>query len=304
MKRLPLLLEIIIVFTAITVLVFLGINKYNEYFNHFPRYTVNFEDLDGLSVGSPVRFSGVHIGHVTKQELKDKQITVTFKVTDRTIKIPDNSMVGVEFTGLGGSRSLEIKPPTALSANSQGFYKVEPIRVTSFLEIQNEIFGATLDLFNGILSFLNQNEKNARANLKNAAKMIEEKTVILEDIKQTLDEKSKQTAQEAKKISKFIKETNENIGQANKAMQEFSESKNLTEGMEKLKESSEDFKSFIESNKVEKINNNVKNLNNKIIEIKDKELGYIEEFNKTLQTAAENLEKFADSLSKKDKKIK
>lgn len=302
MKKIPfLLLEIIILVSIITILVFLGIEKYRELFNNFPKYTVKFNDVDGLSVGSPVRLSGVHIGHIVKQEFKNDRIVITFKVTDKNIKIPPGSIAGIEFTGLAGSKSLEIRPPEKKTQTVKTFRKIEPVRLSSFMEIQNAIAGATLDFFNGILSFLNRNKTNAGANLGDFAETFGEQAASLEKIQEKIRAQSEKTSKEAEKFKELVQKTNENIVHAGKSINEFAKEQNIEENMQKVRETTEKVADFIESKKLENFNRDVKKLNAKLAEAKDRETGYIKEFNESVKTAAEKLRKLINSLEKKEK---
>ena len=178
-KILFLLLEVVVIVFLVSILILLGINKYNDSFNDFSKYIIKFNDIDGLCVGAPVRVAGLHSGHVVKQELKNNKIFVIFKITDKNIKIPEGSVASIEFTGLAGSKSLEIKPPETKSENGQEFYLIEPLRVNFFFEIQNIISETVLDFSRAMLDFFNQNETT---NLKNVSKDLKEKTILFENL--------------------------------------------------------------------------------------------------------------------------
>lgn len=69
-------------------------------------------DVDGLIVGSPVCIMGIPIGHVTKTIIiNDNEVRVKFRITNRSVHIPQGTIATVEFTGLGGSKSLQLYPP-------------------------------------------------------------------------------------------------------------------------------------------------------------------------------------------------
>ena len=54
-----------------------------------PTYSVIFKDVDGLSVGSPVKLMGKHVGNIIKLELLDSEIYVTFRITEENTIIPN-----------------------------------------------------------------------------------------------------------------------------------------------------------------------------------------------------------------------
>lgn len=303
-KKPLLLLEVLIVFIVVALLAILGIDKYHEFFNNFPRYAVTFKDIDGLPVGAPVRFAGLHVGHVVKEELKNEKVHVYFKITKRGVEIPEGSYAGVEFTGLAGSKSLEIKPPDKKMEPNSGFQKIEPLRINLFLKMQNDIFSAILDFSNSILSFLKQNEDSAKANLKNAADYLKGKADSLEEIKQNVIDNSEKTASSAKNIKSIIEDTNKSIALINKNMADFAEDEQTKQSLETLKKTARNLNDFLESQKLNEVNENIKLVNNKITDIKERELNYINEFNASLKNTSGQIQKMLDSINNKKKEQK
>lgn len=74
-------------------------------------YQIFLQDVDGLIVGSPVRMMGIEVGHVTKIKPTNEEVYVKFVLTNPDVYIPQGSAVTVEFSGLAGSKSLEIYLP-------------------------------------------------------------------------------------------------------------------------------------------------------------------------------------------------
>ncbi len=68
-----------------------------------------FQSAEGISVGSDVRLAGVKIGSVTSMTLDPETYlaSTTLSISD-TIKIPDDSEVGVATEGLLGGAFIEI----------------------------------------------------------------------------------------------------------------------------------------------------------------------------------------------------
>jgi len=80
-------------------------------------------DVDGLIVGSPVNFMGVPVGYVTKLKMvDDDEVFVKFIVTNKSTKLPKGTIANVEFSGLGGSRSLELYPPDKTYVQTYGLH--------------------------------------------------------------------------------------------------------------------------------------------------------------------------------------
>lgn len=74
-------------------------------------YHVFLQDVDGLIVGSPVRMMGVDVGHVTKIKPTANEVYVKFILTAPDVYVPQGTMVTVEFSGMAGSKSLELYLP-------------------------------------------------------------------------------------------------------------------------------------------------------------------------------------------------
>ena len=74
-------------------------------------YRVFLPDVDGLIVGSPVRMMGIDVGHVIKIKPVKDEVYVKFLITNPDVYIPHGTLVTVEFSGMAGSRSLELYPP-------------------------------------------------------------------------------------------------------------------------------------------------------------------------------------------------
>jgi phospholipid/cholesterol/gamma-HCH transport system substrate-binding protein len=73
--------------------------------------TAEFDNADGIGIGSDVRMSGVKIGTVTSQELDTLtyQAVLTMSI-DRTLQLPDDSSAKVTSEGLLGSKFVSLEP--------------------------------------------------------------------------------------------------------------------------------------------------------------------------------------------------
>ena len=75
-------------------------------------YQINaeFENIEGISVGSDIRMAGIKVGSVVKQELDPKsyQAVVTMSVAD-FIKLPDDTTAKVTSEGLLGSKFITLE---------------------------------------------------------------------------------------------------------------------------------------------------------------------------------------------------
>lgn len=105
-------LEFLIWFIIISIFV-VGFRIYKyEQAKRMPSYQIFMPDVDGMIVGSPVRYMGVQVGYVKNIKLLSNDAYVRFIITKKDLKLPKGVIATVEFNGLGGSKSLELYPPT------------------------------------------------------------------------------------------------------------------------------------------------------------------------------------------------
>ncbi len=100
---------ILLIIVCLAVGIFLTSNIIKT--NKENSYKIFMPDVDGLIVGSPVRAMGIEIGYVTKIKPMYDQVYVKFLVTDKSVKIPQGTRATVEFSGMAGSKSLELYFP-------------------------------------------------------------------------------------------------------------------------------------------------------------------------------------------------
>ena len=74
-------------------------------------YSIFMQDVDGLIVGSPVRTMGIEIGHISKIKPMKDEVFIKFEITDKSVTIPRGTRATVEFSGMAGSKSLELYMP-------------------------------------------------------------------------------------------------------------------------------------------------------------------------------------------------
>jgi preprotein translocase subunit YajC len=97
---------------VLVLIVSIGVFLFIRHEESFETHKIKMPDIDGLIVGSPVNLMGVPVGNVTKTKIiNEDEILVKFKIKNRNVHIPKGTMATVEFSGLGGSKSLELYPP-------------------------------------------------------------------------------------------------------------------------------------------------------------------------------------------------
>lgn len=158
MKRYVLWFGELIIWVLILFLISGGIMyaKYN-YKRSFNTYQIFLPDVDGLINGSPVRMMGINIGYVNQINIVGEDVYVKFIVTSPEVKIPPGSKVTVEFSGLGGSKSLEVYPP---SENMQPTGKLlivqSPKRIHDSLGLLNDMYDKIIEITYDVSYFMEQ----------------------------------------------------------------------------------------------------------------------------------------------------
>jgi len=122
-------------------------------------YQIFLPDVDGLIVGSPVRYMGVQVGYINKIKIVNSDIYVKFIVTDKELNLPKGVIATVEFNGLGGSKSLEIFPPTeeSLASNKLIFIHTQ-MRLNDSLGLLNDMFDKIASISSRLSFFVNETD--------------------------------------------------------------------------------------------------------------------------------------------------
>jgi len=311
-KFVILLLEILIGILIFSIICFPGIFKIKEYISSCPTYTVSFKDVDGLNVGSPVRLMGIQIGHIIRLELLESEIFVTFRITKENTQIPDNSIASVQFTGLAGSKSLEISPPGKFkSKNKKIIYAKEPIRVASIMQVQTTISENVLEFCRGVLIFFRpENIETAKARLQDTSEYIHETNQSIDGTLLNIKNSGEQVVNDTKEIQQFLNEQNNNINKAYDSFKVVSKNKNLINNMDKIQTAVDGFSSTANvdnankkvlefKNNLNNVNSKVKNFNNNVNKIKNREINYVSEMNESLKKTTQNLQGFIENSKSK-----
>jgi hypothetical protein len=106
-------------------------------------YNIFLPDVAGLIVGSPVRTMGIEVGHVVKIKPTKEDVYVRFIITDKSFQLPQGTVATVEFSGMAGSKSLELYLPdkTTYIDNNTPILAVEhPKRLHDAYGLLNDMF--------------------------------------------------------------------------------------------------------------------------------------------------------------------
>jgi ABC-type transporter Mla subunit MlaD len=119
-------------------------------------YQVFLPDVDGLIVGSPVRMMGVQVGHVVKIKPVKDEVYVKFILTNPDVYIPQGSQITVEFSGMAGSKSLELYLPdknTYVDKNTPIITVNPPKRLHDALNLLDDMYKKIGSIINSCSSF-------------------------------------------------------------------------------------------------------------------------------------------------------
>lgn len=106
-------------------------------------YQIFLPDVDGLIVGSPVRMMGIQVGHVVKIKPIKDVVYVKFILTNPEVYVPQGTQVTVEFSGMAGSKSLELYLPQKgdyIDKSTPIIIVNPPKRLHDALSLLNEMF--------------------------------------------------------------------------------------------------------------------------------------------------------------------
>lgn len=155
-KRLLWILELLawllILFTVSGVIMFA---KYTHQKN-FNTYQIFLPDVDGLINGSPVKLMGIQIGYVNQIDIVGEDVYVRFIVTAPDVRIPRGSTATVEFSGLGGSKSLELYPPVDDNSLGKLLIVQSPKRIHDSLGLLSEMFDKLIEITYTTSRFMDQ----------------------------------------------------------------------------------------------------------------------------------------------------
>lgn len=176
-------------------------------------YTLYFRDVDGIITGSPVKFMGVTVGHVSQLSLKGNKIKAVIFVSKPNIKIPDCANARVEFSGIVGSKYIEITPPDG-SGKCGGIIANDPLRISIIVEILDAYNRTFKGLENGIKKFSGKDTEflmqEVRRKTSNSSEL--DKTLNkIPELQDKMDKTTKDIVEFEKNTSRKADEINEKI---------------------------------------------------------------------------------------------
>ena len=174
------LIEFLVWGLVIFSTIFVSLYVYNKNIREKHTYYVFFNDVGGLIKGSPVKIQGYQVGYVSNIAIVNEDVFITFIITDKKLEMPENLSATIAFTGMGGSKSLELFVPPEGSKAKNYITTIEPRRLQDFYFYQNQIARNIVTMTTNFLEMFDA--KNTEL-LKNFIKT----PTMLNDIHDTLD---------------------------------------------------------------------------------------------------------------------
>lgn len=173
--------------------------RYN-YKKNFNTYQIFLPDVDGLINGSPVRLMGIQIGYVNQINIVGEDVYVRFIITNPNAKVPRGTRATVEFSGLGGSKSLELYTPNSNEVISDKFIIAQnPKRIHESLGLLNDMFNKLMNIIYTTSHFMNEVGIIQSKNVPNNPQAVNE---VLNYSNQWLDNALKEENKIAEKLKK------------------------------------------------------------------------------------------------------
>lgn len=194
-KHMLWLLELLVWGMIIFSAIFVSLYIYNKNVREKHTYYVFFHDVDGLIKGSPVKIQGYQVGYVSNISIVNEDAFITFIITEKDLNMPENLSATVAFTGMGGSKSLELFVPKQNTKNQNYITTIEPRRLNDFYIYQNQI---AQNLVNMTADFMKMFDDKTTNMVKNFIKNPE----VLKEIHTTLDTIQKNEKQMLNKTEK------------------------------------------------------------------------------------------------------
>jgi len=257
-KRIFLLLEITIWFLLLTGLVSLGIVKIYSKLYERTKYNFVFKDVDNLLPGSPVRLMGIHIGHVVKIEPLYDKVYVTFVTENKNIKMPEHAIANIQFTGLAGSKSLEILPLQTKNKEDSKIIIIEPVRAGSVFEIQNSITKSIVDYCKNFLKAMGDNSPDElKEKIKDVLIISENMATNTDNLSASIDAPKNRILEKGENTGEFIEKGINKIEQTNETVKYLP----TKESLQKINYLSSKSQKTFDSKKLEDIDNKIIKVN-------------------------------------------
>ncbi|OGH99847.1 MAG: hypothetical protein A2104_02070 [Candidatus Melainabacteria bacterium GWF2_32_7] len=211
-KKSFLLLEVFIWIIILGGLVFLGIDFIKQRLDSRQTHQVMFRDVDSLLLGAPVRVMGIDVGYVSEIEPIGDEVYITFIITNNKVTVPNGSTISIQFTGLAGSKSIEIKPPKAKVTDNYKLNVSEPVRINSLMQVQTEISESVLDSSKNALKMFGKGGVDImKSNIEKVNNGTNDAIVGVRDIKVVLSDANGNMHRSSSYVKEILNDQSENL---------------------------------------------------------------------------------------------
>jgi hypothetical protein len=178
------------IWTLILILIVFGGIGIFHHFQPDRLTTVVFGDVDGMDIGAPVNLMGVTVGAVEDYEIRDEKVLVTFSLLNPDVFIPAGSVCTIQFTGLAGSKTLEIIPPEKPPDKYIALVTKDPIRISSVVAVMAQTAESLASGSENLLKILGGQGTiaNIRDNISDFAKIVHNAAEGSYEFKQDMEE--------------------------------------------------------------------------------------------------------------------
>ena len=277
------------------------------------RFTVMFDNVQGLNDGDNVSMLGKRIGKVSATKIMRNRIAVEISINqDFSFNIPIDSRIEVKNDGLIGSKFIAIEPGNNLKNNISNGDVVEGTREVDFTEITPGIMPITQDLAvftRRLKAVLGEEQKDdIRMTLSNVNSLSSELDTILKDLHSLIAGK-----EDRKNINEFF----ENLNSASRNIEKLAENmndissdnkkeistilNNLSNGSKAFSESAKKMNNILD--KVEDGEGSLGKLLNSN-ELTNNMNGFVDDLRLLLEDFSENTEEYLKKYIRANKKVK
>lgn len=179
----------------------------------------SFTNIEGLTVGSEVRYRGFNVGKVMKIDPGPEDIKI-YTLIKNGLKVPDNSTLRIGFDGIVGLKYLEVRPGTSETMYKEGqlIQGISTAGIVDFVDIGAQNLVETKKILLTLRSLLEDKAlqmafKNAVYSADKAADNIEN---IAADIRKITSDPNFQAS-----VKGTAMETNKTLTSANKFFDSF-----------------------------------------------------------------------------------
>lgn len=175
-----------------------------------------FKDANEISKGSAVRMMGTEVGFVDDIRIRQDHVEIVVQTYPKSLKIPSGSVFTILFTGLAGSKSIEVQLPETPQPQQNGIpeYLIEqPIRMKDTLNSSIDVTQALQKGAENIADFFGKKKsvEELQFNIHQAQEMASGAVGHITVLNGSLKELRQEVALNANQASETLSNFNEGV---------------------------------------------------------------------------------------------